>query len=409
MADTWHRNSNDDSAGDDRSREPCLARKLWRCETPSMRCPDSWSDAKHGKADEGQLGLAAGDLVAVQGPPQRLCRFQPETSTLIHAHTHALVVCRRLPRNTGTRISLKTQFRLPWVATVLALLNTFFAVAGQEAYWSNAVPMQVTVGHRVNISLTGSGFLVGASDYSCLFRTEVVNQFVGEYEVRRSPLEIITGHSAQCTSPDWDLPAMTTTFQIVKNDEFVPAEVPSAFRFLHAIHSMEPSAGPASGAQTITFNGTGFGNLPGARYSSIFSGSGGVQVTSEPCSVDDSTRLICETPKWPSLAGLASVTVLNNAERLSGTFRRPFLLLGFLSSLTPTLTLLCCTCTAGAHLSYRFVQSCTTLSPTSSYAAEATNVSISGQGFQAGELVTCRFNQSAFMSNSSIAEVFHLL
>lgn len=327
MADPWGRRGADRNRCNSTLLETFLAhQRPAMIDPPSAKRAVLWSGAGHGDTDQGHLGRTASDTVAAGCSSQRSCCPQVERRALIHPNTLALAARRRLGKSAGTRVSLRAQGWLSWVAAVLALLNTLFVVAGQEAFWSSAVPTQVTVGQRVNVSLTGTGFLVGANDYFCLFQTEVVNQFIGEYENRRSPLEIISENSAQCTTPEWDLPAMDTAFQIIKSDEFVPAERPwFAFRFLHAVSSVEPTAGPAGGAQAITFSGHGFGNLPGSVYTSTFTGGGSVEMTSEPCSVDEpSSKLICNTPTWASSAGLTSVTVRNNAERLSGRFRSLF-------------------------------------------------------------------------------------
>lgn len=347
MADPWGRRGAGRKRGNSIFLETFLAHQRPAIiDTPSAQRAVLWSGAGHSDTDQGHLGRTASDTVAADFSSQRSCRPQAERRALVYSNTLALATRRRLRKSAGTRVSLRAQGRLSWGTAVLALLNTLFVVAGQEAFWSRAVPTQVTVGQRVNVSLTGTGFLVGANDYSCLFQTEVVNQFIGEYENRRSPLEIISENSAQCTTPEWDLPAMDTAFQIIKSDEFVRAERPSlVFRFLHAVSSVDPTAGPASGAQAITFSGHGFGNLPGSVYTSTFTGRGSVEITSEPCSVDEpSSRLVCNTPKWPSSAGLTSVTVRNNAERLSGRFYFDMFILCLISFVISRLTLRICVC-----------------------------------------------------------------
>jgi hypothetical protein len=60
---------------------------------------------------------------------------------------------------------------------------------------------------------------------------------------------------------------------------------------------------------------------------------------------------------------------------------------------------------AGANLSYSYVPSCTTTSPTSAYADISQSIKISGQGFHEGELVSCSFNYSGSIQNHSIAQV----
>jgi len=305
--------------------ESCPAHQRSAINAADVTHPVLHLPALSGDFPAGRVPLGAAPARAATAATAKQHVTGPWTAP-IPAKMHAPIICRGDRRPiAGTLLSLRAQGRVSWAAAVLAFLNTLFAVAGQEAFWRGAVPTQVFVGQRVTISLTGAGFLVGANDYSCLFQTEVVNQYIGEFEVRYSPLEILAEGSAECTTPEWDLPAMDTTLKIVKNDMYVRAEGPmTAFRFLHALRSSEPTEGPASGSQMVTISGYGFGSLPGSLYTSIFTGSGGVQVTSV-CTPDAiSSSLVCETPKWPSSAGITALTIQNNGEVLSGILLCPY-------------------------------------------------------------------------------------
>ena len=268
-----------------------------------------------------------------------------------------------------------------WAAAMLALLQILFPVAGQEPFWASATPGHVTIGRHVLVSVAGSGFLIGAQDYECCFETTIVNPLIGEFESRRAPLTIKTEASAECTTPEWNLPATVAVLKVVKADAAIRKEGPmKTFRFLHALSSCEPSSGPSRGSQTVTIKGSGFDKRVDSVYTSKFTGPGGLHVSSGPCSVNvPAQALLCTTPKWPYPSSNTTVTVWTD-DGLIG----------------------------GSNLSYSFLPSCTSVSPDSSYAGETTNVSISGQGFRQGQLVKCSFNYLGSTENQSIAQHRHI-
>ena len=226
----------------------------------------------------------------------------------------ASVACRRRGAWTHT-----------WLVATLALLNMLFTVAGVEPYWSSAAPAQVLAGRRLNVSVAGSGFLVGAGDYICRFETAIVKPLVGEFETRDSPLTILAPDRARCTTPEWNLPATETVLKVLKAGGTLRKQGPQhTFRFLLALAGCEPSSGKASGAEPVTLTGHGFcppSLCPGATYTSAFSGRGGRQAVSEPCTVDahlEGHRLVCPTPRWAFPAEATTISVLKDGELLAG-------------------------------------------------------------------------------------------
>ena len=207
---------------------------------------------------------------------------------------------------------------------IFASLNTLFAVAGEEPYWLGASPAQVIVGQRANVTISGRGFLYGALDYRCRFEAAIMNATIGEFEARESPMNILTKDSAECSTPDWDLPATDTTLKVQKADTIVrKAGNTTIFRFMNALQSSEPNSGGSKGAQKVTIIGVGFG-APGRVYSCTFTGSGGRQVTSEPCTVvpdSNGQKLMCSTPKWPYPAELTALSVRQNDELITGELK----------------------------------------------------------------------------------------
>ena len=77
-----------------------------------------------------------------------------------------------------------------------------------QGYWIQANPPELVIGHRQNVTVTAAGLPVGASDYVCSFRTDIVNPFRGEFEARTSPMRVISPTLAYCEAPTWDLPAV---------------------------------------------------------------------------------------------------------------------------------------------------------------------------------------------------------
>jgi hypothetical protein len=213
-----------------------------------------------------------------------------------------------------------------WAVAIFASLNTLFAVAGEEPYWLGASPAQVIVGQSAVVTISGRGFLYGALDYRCRFEAAIMNATIGEFEARESPMNILTKDSAECSTPDWDLPATDTTLKVQKAGTIVrKAGNTTIFRFMNALQSSEPNSGGSKGAQKVTIIGVGFG-APGRVYSCAFTGSGGRQVTSEPCTVDPDSngqKLMCRTPKWPYPAELTALSVRQNDELITGELKVP--------------------------------------------------------------------------------------
>jgi hypothetical protein len=228
----------------------------------------------------------------------------------------------RRQRRRAAAVTCRGRRYYTWAVAILAFLNILFAVALDETFWIGASPAQVIVGQRTAVTISGSGFLVTASDYNCRFETDIVNPFIGEFETRESPMTILSQDAAECTTPEWDLPATDATLKVVKADSYIRKEGRmKTLSFLHAINSSEPASGMSNGAQTVTISGAGFGTLPGQVYTCTFTGTGGQQATSASCSVQENSAghtLMCSTPKWPYPAGLTRLTVRANTELLIG-------------------------------------------------------------------------------------------
>ena len=139
------------------------------------------------------------------------------------------------------------------------------------------------------------------------------------------PLTILAPDRARCTTPEWNLPATETVLKVLKAGGTLRKQGPQhTFRFLLALAGCEPSSGKASGAEPVTLTGHGFcppSLCPGATYTSAFSGRGGRQAVSEPCTVDahlEGHRLVCPTPRWAFPAEATTISVLKDGELLAG-------------------------------------------------------------------------------------------
>ena len=241
------------------------------------------------------------------------------------AGTHAAARRRGLGGGAYGECRHRGTWTQTWAAATLSLLNVLFAVAGEEPFWNSAAPAQVLVGLRLNVSVVGSGFRVGARDYFCRFETAFVKPRVGEFEARDSPLTILSPDQAQCTTPPWDLPATETVLKVIKAFGTIRKKGHQhAFHFLHALDSCEPSSGKANGAETITIAGHGFcpqSLCPGSTYVSAFSGRGGRQAVSEPCTVNwfqGGHRLVCQTPRWAFPAEETRISIMKDGELVAG-------------------------------------------------------------------------------------------
>lgn len=174
--------------------------------------------------------------------------------------------------------------------TVRTLLLCLIALAGvvdrchATGYWIQANPPELVIGHPQNLTVTASGLPVGASDYVCSFRTDIVNPLRGEFEARTSPLRVISPTLALCEAPAWDLPAVSSTLEILKSDSLVPKDgAPVTVAFLPIISGLHPARGPASGGLPLTLSGRGFDPEHGAVYTASFEGIGGRVASSPPC------------------------------------------------------------------------------------------------------------------------------
>ena len=102
--------------------------------------------------------------------------------------------------------------------------------AQAQGFWKSARPSHLLAGHG-SVSVLGLDLSLGAKDYVCSFRTNIVNQFRGEFEARTSPLSIASSTNAECPAPPWDLPATTVVLEIYKADSLLPKQV-SCVRFV---------------------------------------------------------------------------------------------------------------------------------------------------------------------------------
>lgn len=108
---------------------------------------------------------------------------------------------------------------------IVAWIHLFLASVQAQGYWKSAQPKSLLAGQG-EIRLLGHGLLPGASDYVCSFRTDIVNQFQGEYEVRSSAMQVTSTTDASCPAPAWDdLPGTTVVLEIYKADAPLTKEV----------------------------------------------------------------------------------------------------------------------------------------------------------------------------------------
>jgi len=108
--------------------------------------------------------------------------------------------------------------------SIVAWIHLFLAGVQAQGYWKSAQPTSLLAGQG-EIRLLGHGLLPGASDYVCSFRTNIVNQFRGEFEVRSSAMQVTSTTDASCPAPAWDLPGTTVMLEIYKADAPLRKEV----------------------------------------------------------------------------------------------------------------------------------------------------------------------------------------
>jgi hypothetical protein len=94
-------------------------------------------------------------------------------------------------------------------------------VAAQTSSWDSISPNSVVLGNDgQSFAVQGSGFVEGAGDYVCKFRTSVINQFTGDFETRTAAGSAESGSLLRCLIPSnvgwWGMKARSASVQIFK-------------------------------------------------------------------------------------------------------------------------------------------------------------------------------------------------
>ena len=93
-----------------------------------------------------------------------------------------------------------------------------------QSFWKSASPPVLLAGQG-SVSVVGTNLIPGAPDYTCSFRTDLVNKFRGEFEERTSQMSVMSSTYATCPSPPWDLPATTVVLEVFKSNSLLPKQV----------------------------------------------------------------------------------------------------------------------------------------------------------------------------------------
>ena len=111
----------------------------------------------------------------------------------------------------------------------LLYLHLCCSCAQSHSYWKSASTHEVHARDGIDpsetISILGSGLIPGATDYSCSFRSDIVNIMRGEFEVRTSQMSVTSSTEATCSSPLWDLRSASTILEIYKSGAVLPKQV----------------------------------------------------------------------------------------------------------------------------------------------------------------------------------------
>lgn len=248
-------------------------------------------------------------------------------------------------------------------------LGVMCSGAAAQGFWASVAPQTVVIARPTTLNITGSGMSVGASDYSCRFRTSIIDPLLGSYVSRTVPATIVSPSLAQCDTPlesAWGLPAATTTLQLFKAGAPVTKKGTAAtVSFLAVAHSVAPTLGRASGGEAVVISGFGFDPLSATPYSASLK-LGAIEVQSEACTVRQGsyTTLDCVTPPWPSSATNETVVVVRQ---------------GIVSVISES------------PLRFALSPSCDSYSALSSLAETGGSFTVRGHGFVPGQEASCRF------------------
>lgn len=109
---------------------------------------------------------------------------------------------------------------------IIGLIHLFPVGVQAQGYWRSAEPRVLLAGQG-DVTVLGHGLVPGGTDYVCSFRTDIVNQFMGEYEMRSSAMQVTSSTDGTCPSPEWDLPGTTVVLEVYKADAPLEKEVPT--------------------------------------------------------------------------------------------------------------------------------------------------------------------------------------
>jgi hypothetical protein len=138
--------------------------------------------------------------------------------------------CQRA--SAGCRLADAGQFLR--ILLFFVLLFQLLGDAHGQSFWKSASPPVLLAGQG-SVSVVGTNLIPGASDYTCSFRTDLVNKFRGEFEERTSQMSVMSSTYATCPSPPWDLPATTVVLEIFKSNSLLPKQVNLFWSFTPAI------------------------------------------------------------------------------------------------------------------------------------------------------------------------------
>ncbi len=173
--------------------------------------------------------------------------------------------------------------------------------------WQMLWPTRGYSSGGAQVTVAGSGFVLGANDYVC--------RFVGAAGTVNGVVVVQSKSRLVCTTPVWTYTAASVSVQILKGSASLDKIATSdgvlkeqAYVFEEVWHSMTPTQAPASGGAVVTITGAGFDTAGLLEYACLFSAAGNF-LPSSSVTPDSSTVLRCTVPDWGSLYSAQAVIV----------------------------------------------------------------------------------------------------
>lgn len=160
--------------------------------------------------------------------------------------------------------------------------------------WSSATPTQGYAGAGGNLSVSGTGFNVAATDYRVKFSE-------GGTEVWSAACATLSGSALRCAIPEWVEGEAKTLLSLYQGaDEVGKQGLPLHFTFLPFWTALSPSVGAITGAAVVTLRGRAFDQALDyeCRFTAVQDPSLFVESSA---AVVDPTTITCNTPGWPSV------------------------------------------------------------------------------------------------------------